>query len=200
MAIAAHGPLTDRSGGAIEIVNEGCEPTDAHLVSLCANGDRAALQTLYLRHASAVYNRSLHVLCDRTLAADITQDIFLRLWRQPERFDDGRGTLRTFLLTQAKARSIDLIRSDGARRARESAWSTVREVDVLDHADIVDRAYEVRLALATLPEHERRPVVLAFYQGFTYREVAEHLGVSEGTVKSRIRRALARLRDEALTW
>ena len=123
--------------------------------------------------------------------------MFLRLWNLPDRFDAARGSLRTYLLTQTHGLSVDVIRAEAARRAREerdarltseSSYDLEREVWDLTQAEYV------RDALGRLSEGERRAIELAYFGGHTYREVAVLLGEPEGTVKSRIRSGLGRLR------
>jgi RNA polymerase sigma-70 factor, ECF subfamily len=173
------------------------DASDTGLVLRVARSDADALGELYRRHAGTILSLAKRLLGDRARAEEITQDVFLRLWNQPERFDPARGTLRTFLLSQAHSRSIDLIRSDQARVRRE----TGAEINLID--DGIDVAAfdmalgdRVRSALATIGEEERRAIELAYFGGMTYRQVAVVLGEPEGTVKSRIRSGLRRLRPE----
>ena len=158
--------------------------------------DQAALARIYDRLGNAVYGLSRQVLKDDGLAQDVTQEIFLRLWNEPQRFDPERGSLRSFLLREAHSRSIERVRSEEARRQRESR-SEFRDRPVpLDIEDDVLRSLtsnEVRNALSQLPEGERSAIVLAYYGGHSYREVASVLGAPEGTVKSRIRSGLLKL-------
>ncbi|MCG9477523.1 MAG: sigma-70 family RNA polymerase sigma factor [Actinomycetia bacterium] len=158
--------------------------------------DQSALARIYDRFGSAVYGLSRQVLKDDGLAQDVTQEIFLRLWNEPQRFDPERGSLRSFLLREAHSRSIERVRSEEARRQRESR-SEFRDRPVpLDIEDDVLRSLtsdEVRNALSQLPEGERSAIVLAYYGGHSYREVASVLGAPEGTIKSRIRSGLLKL-------
>ena len=158
--------------------------------------DQTALARIYDRLGNAVYGLSRQVLKDDGLAQDVTQEIFLRLWNEPQRFDPERGSLRSFLLREAHSRSIEKVRSEEARRQRESR-SEFRDRPVpLDIEDDVLRSLtsdEVRNALSQLPEGERSAIVLAYYGGHSYREVASVLGAPEGTIKSRIRSGLLKL-------
>ena len=171
--------------------------SDAALVVSVGRFDEAALAELYERHGGAVFALSRRLLNNRTLAEEVTQEIFLRLWNRPERFDAARGTLRAFLLADTHGRSIDLLRSEAARRDRETRDGRLApeptfnlENEVLSNV----RAEQVRAALAELADGERRAIELAYFGGYTYREVAEELGEPEGTVKSRIRSGMKRLR------
>ena len=158
--------------------------------------DQSALARIYSRLGNAVYGLSRQVLKDEGLAQDVTQEIFLRLWNEPQRFDPQRGSLRSFLLREAHSRSIEKVRSEEARRQRESR-SEFRERPV--HRDTEDdvitslTSNEIRNALSQLPDAERSAIVLAYYGGHSYREVASVLGAPEGTIKSRIRSGLLKL-------
>ena len=152
---------------------------------------------MYRRHGSAVFGLARRVTGDGTAAEDVTQEVFFRLWSQPDRFDPDRGSLRSFLLAQSHSRAVDLVRSRAARSRREeqdarttphAGYDLEREVWDLTVADQVARA------MTSLPEEERAAIELAYYGGYTYREVATLLSQPEGTVKSRIRNGLRRMR------
>ena len=173
------------------------EASDAQLVTLIARYSEVALAEVYRRHGGAVYGLARRVLNNATEAEDVTQEVFLRLWNQPERFDPARGALRSFLLTQSHARSVDAIRSLNSRRAREvnDAHRTARsDYDMQHEVWDITMAEELTHALAQLPEEERRAIELAYFQGLTYVKVAEILNEPEGTVKSRIRSGMRRMR------
>jgi RNA polymerase sigma-70 factor (ECF subfamily) len=169
---------------------------DSELVELIGDSSSEALAEAYRRHSGPVYGLALRLVREQAKAEDVTQEVFLRLWNRPEAFDPDRGSLRSYLLSHAHGRSIDLIRSEGARRNREEregrkapvAGPSLEE-EVMDMA----RAEQLRDALATLSDNERSAIELAYFGGYTYREVAEILGEPEGTVKSRIRIGLKRL-------
>lgn len=175
------------------------ELSDAALVVAIGRWRQDALAEAYRRHAGAVFALARRVLGDNAPAEEVVQEVFLRLWNQPDRFDPERGTLRSYLLAQTHGRSVDLLRSESARRRREerdvrrtaeAGYDLEREVTDLAVAD------HVKLALGALPPDERRAIELAYFGGHTYREVAALLDAPEGTVKSRIRTGLRRLRDE----
>lgn len=172
--------------------------SDAGLVLLVARWHESALAELYRRHGGAVFGLARRILFDAVLAEEIVQEVFLRLWTEPERYDPERGSLRAYLLARTHSRAIDVLRSEGARRQREEreARRTAEAgYDVEHEVWDLTLAEQVREALTALPETERRPIELAFFAGHTYREVAQLLGEPEGTVKGRIRAGLRRMHD-----
>jgi RNA polymerase sigma-70 factor, ECF subfamily len=173
--------------------------SDAALVVAIARYHQDALSEAYRRHAGAVFGLARRLLAERTLAEEVVQEVFLRLWNEPERYDPARGALRSYLLAQAHGRAVDLLRSEGARRAREEreARATAESGYNLEH-EVWDlaAAEQVRQAVQKLPPSERQCIALAYFGGRTYREVAAQLAEPEGTVKSRIRSGLKRLREE----
>jgi RNA polymerase sigma-70 factor (ECF subfamily) len=171
--------------------------SDAALVLRVARFDEEAFAELYRRHAPAVYGLAKSVLRNGSQAEDVTQEIFLELWRFPEKFDPDRGALRSYLVMRAHSRAIDVLRSEQSRRVREAKVGSNVDVTFSVEAAAVEvvSAEGVRMALEALPESERTMVVLAYYLGLSYREVARAVGEPEGTVKSKIRRALQRMKD-----
>lgn len=173
--------------------------SDAVLVVAISRYRQEALAEAYRRHAGAVFALARRLLVDAALAEEVVQEVFLRIWNQPEKFDPERGTLRSYLLAQCHGRSVDLLRSETSRRVREErdARRTAESGYDLEH-EVVDLsvAERVKEALSTLPEMEREAIALAYFGGHTYREVADMLDQPEGTVKSRIRAGLKRLRTE----
>ncbi len=173
------------------------EASDAQLVTAIARYSELALAEVYRRHGGAVYGLAKRVLSNATEAEDVTQEVFVRLWNQPDRFDPSRGSLRSFLLAQSHGRAVDSVRSLNSRRLRENrdadgaasaAYDLQHEVWDLSVAD------QVSTAMGELPVEERRAIELAYFEGHTYVEVAELLSQPEGTVKTRIRNGMRRMR------
>ena len=173
------------------------ETSDSGLVVAIARYREDALAEAYRRHGGAVFALARRVLSDLTTAEEVVQEVFLRLWTAPDKFDPDRGSLRSYLLAQTHGRSVDLLRSDTSRRRREEreALQTAEAGYDLEHEvwdlTVADKVKEV---VAGLPAPERRAIELAYFGGHTYREVASLLGEPEGTVKSRIRVGLQRMR------
>ena len=172
---------------------------DVGLVIAIARYNADAFAEAYRRHAGAIFALAQRLLWERALAEEMVQEIFLRLWEQPDRFDQSRGSLRSFLLMDAHARCVDRIRSDSRRRDREERSARadlVTDYDLDLEAYDLDIAEQVREAMATLSDAERRAIELAYFGGHTYREVARILDQPEGTIKSRIRTGLTRVRAQ----
>lgn len=159
-------------------------------------GDDTALAAVYDQYAALVYGVSVRLLGDQGLASDVCQDVFVSLWQRPDRYDPDLGSLRTWLVTLARRRAIDVLRQRGRRAGREQragAAAPVAPPDIEEAAAALVDGERVRRALVELAPEQRRAIELAFYDGMTYRQVATHLGLPEGTVKSRMRLGLARL-------
>jgi len=174
---------------------------DVGLVIAIARYNGDAFAEAYRRHAGAVFALAQRLLWERALAEELVQETFLRLWEHPDRFDQARGSLRSFLLMDAHARGVDRIRSDSRRREREERTAraaVVADYDLDLEAYDLDVAEQVRDVMATLTDGERRAIELAYFGGHTYREVARILAEPEGTIKSRIRTGLMRLRTQLL--
>ena len=174
------------------------DASDATLVFAIARFQQDALAEAYRRHAGAVFALANRVTGEAAMAEETTQDVFLRLWNSPDRFDPERGTLRSFLLAQAHSRAVDAVRSESARKQREdkqvretaeAGYDVEREVWDLAVAD------SVKAAVSDLPAEERRAIELAYFGGHSYRDVATMLAQPEGTVKTRIRNGLRRMRS-----
>jgi RNA polymerase sigma-70 factor (ECF subfamily) len=152
----------------------------------------------YREHGRAVQAQAVRV-CGPTLAIDVTQDVFLHLWSHPEKFDPSRGSLRSYLLVMAHNKAVDSLRAESARSARELGIAEPSRQHLVD-ADAEeallrhDLTARVDAALEQLPFSQREAIVLAYFGGVSYHQVARLLGLPEGTVKGRIRMGLQKLR------
>jgi len=179
---------------------------DALLVTRILAGDESALGVVYDQHAGLVYGLARQVTRDEQIASDVTQEVFTYLWETPDRVDLSRGSLRTFLAVLAHRRAVDEVRRY-ARRSRAETASALPEAEDGPEAHVVAaaaqnwRTQHLSALLGRLPAEQRTAVRLAYYEGLTYVQVANALGIPEGTAKSRLRAALIRLRalltDEA---
>jgi RNA polymerase sigma-70 factor, ECF subfamily len=171
--------------------------SDARLVVSIARLQQDALAEVHRRYGGAVLAFARRLLHDRAPAEDVAQDVFVHLWRNPTAFDPERGSLRSYLFAQTHGRSVDLLRSEHARRTREerSVRLTPHEGSAVDReAWLLFAGTQARAALESLNDGERVAIELAYFGGLTYREVAADLGEPEGTIKTRIRTGLARMR------
>jgi RNA polymerase sigma-70 factor (ECF subfamily) len=179
---------------------------DALLVERIRAGDDRALAAIYDQHAGLVYGLARRVCRDEQLARDVTQEVFAYLWEMPDRVDLARGSLRTYLAMLAHRRAVDEVRRQEAR-VRAEAFSAVPqpedgpETRVVDSATRTWREKHLAALLDMLSAEQQAALQLAYYDGLTYVQVAKALGIPEGTAKTRLRAALARLRtlltDEA---
>ena len=169
------------------------------LLLRAGRGDQSAFGELYDELAPMVHGVVLKVVRDPAMSEEVTQEVFVELWRLAARFDGTKGTARSWAATLAHRRAIDRVRSEQASRDRNDRDAqramAPHDVVVAEVETTLDVA-RVRRALAQLSDLQREAVELAYFGGHTYREVAVLLGVAEGTVKSRIRDGLIRLRDE----
>lgn len=166
---------------------------DADLAAGVAAGDRSALEVVFKEHGGPVKGVAWRVLKDENLAEDIVQETFVTFWDDPGKYKPERGTLRTFLLTIAHRKAVDMVRSEVARSRREERPPDRKHIDVEEEVGVRDLSETVRRALDELSEGEREAIVLAYYGGLSYVNVAERLGMPEGTVKSRIRAGMKKL-------
>jgi RNA polymerase sigma-70 factor (ECF subfamily) len=189
--------IGSRDAGVTRSEAERRAADDARLAVAVAARDEQALAELYRRHVGPCLGLARRVLGDRTLGEEVVQEVFVRTWHDPSRFDPARGSMRSFLLAQVHGRAVDLLRAESARRAREERQalrSPTVDLDLEREVMELTEAETVRDALATLTDGEREAIKLAYFGGHTYREVAVILDQPEGTVKSRIRAGLLRLR------
>lgn len=172
---------------------------DAQLANRIRAGHAEALGELYDVYASRALATALRVVGDRDEAEDIVHDAFVAVWRKIDRFDAERGSLRAWLMTVVRNRAIDRVRARRPRINLDAAdeRSLLRTGPNPTWEAFASRAsaHDVRSAMAELPDEQRQAVELAYFEGYTYREVAEVTGVPPGTANGRLRLALTKLRD-----
>jgi len=185
---------SQKSGGAASIC-------DADWMDRLAQGDSGAFETLYDRYASLVYSISLRISRQPTSAEEIVQDVFLLLWRNAARYQASRGPLGPWLATVARNRALDYLRRSPERQRRheESGNLDLPGSVAAPHLELLiddaRRAQLVRACLRELPEPQRRAIELAYFEGMTHTEIAAALSEPIGTVKTRIRSGLIRMRE-----
>jgi RNA polymerase sigma-70 factor, ECF subfamily len=173
---------------------------DVALADRLLRRDETALREAIDAYGGVVYGMARRVVADPNLAEEVAQDTFLALWRRPGAFDSLRGSLQAFLLGVARNKAVDLVRREQSLRRRHDALiaeaATASKIDEAhEQMTGVDDREEIRRALASLSEVQREAVVLAYFGGRTYREVATELGIPEGTAKTRLRDGLMKLRE-----
>ena len=171
---------------------------DQEMLRRIAAGESAALGELYDRYGSLSYGLALRIVGNAGDAEEIVQDVFLHVWRQSERYDPARATLAGWILMLTRSRAIDRLRARQARpplAAHDLDWSHGASDNQEVAAITKEAATRVKAELEALPQAMRQAIELAYYDGLTHSEIAERLQEPLGTVKSRLRAALLRLRD-----
>jgi RNA polymerase sigma-70 factor (ECF subfamily) len=168
---------------------------DGPLVDRLLAGDDEALDEAFDRYGALVYGVARRTLRDGSAAEDVVQEVFTTLWAHPERFDPQRGSLRAYLGMQAHGRAIDALRSESSRTDRELRHHdlSTRSRGFGNELESTTMQQLVKEAIDRLPHEQRQVVELAYFGGYTHREVAAILGIPEGTAKSRIRGAQSKL-------
>jgi RNA polymerase sigma-70 factor, ECF subfamily len=174
---------------------------DEEMMQLVQAGDPRAFELLYDRHGAAAFSLAYRMVGNRTSAEDVTQEAFLSIWRSRLRYDQARGSVRTWVLGIVHNRAIDALRRSVAHDRRRETMDGVEErFESRDRTDIEaarrEEARSVRSALATLPEDQRRTIELAYFGGFSHSQIADLLDEPVGTVKGRMRLGLEKLRRQ----
>jgi RNA polymerase sigma-70 factor, ECF subfamily len=183
-------------------MSSSAHPSDEELLQRMALRDPEALRVLYRRHARVVHGVALAVLGSEGPAEEVTQDVFLRAWDKAESYQSEKARVSTWLARIARNRAIDVLRRSETRAARVedpgASLDLLADATAEDPGTSAETAWQrrvVRAAIAQLPPDQRRALSLAFLRGLTHREIAELLGDPLGTVKTRIRDAMHRLKD-----
>jgi RNA polymerase sigma-70 factor, ECF subfamily len=177
---------------------EQLQTADVELLKAVARGDEEALAKIYDRYRVILFGLLVRILNSREEAEDVLQEVFLQVWRRAADFDEKRGKPFTWLVTLARSRGIDRLRTLAARERVAQAGAREASELVSDAATDTFRSEQrglVNSALAQLPEEQKRPLVLAYFDGLTQSEIAVKLGAPLGTVKTRMRSGMTKLRD-----
>jgi RNA polymerase sigma-70 factor (ECF subfamily) len=179
----------------MEQLSSAMDRSDESLVASIANGDRVALASLYDRHAGRLLGFAHWLGLTSFDAQDVVHDVFLELWQHAGDFDASRGSAETWMLVRMRSRILDHLRKINRRKLSFSD-----DLDAIsaasDGRSNVDRHLHLRRRLATLPMNQQQVIILAFLEGLSYDEIARHLAIPFGTVKSRLSSALAKLREK----
>ena len=175
---------------------------DEELMQRLLHKDKRAFEAIFDRYGDLVYSTSLRVLRDAHLAQDVSQEIFVRLWRKPESYVAERGRFLTWLISVTRNRAVDEIRSRSRRLRHETASPEEQEREIPAgegndpalNAQLAEQARTVRAALALLPPEQRQVIELAYFGGLTQQEISDRLEQPLGTVKTRIRLGMQKLR------
>jgi RNA polymerase sigma-70 factor (ECF subfamily) len=169
------------------------------LLARVARGDEAAFEQTYDQVADAVFGLVRRVVRDPAQSEEVTQEVLIEVWRTASRYEPARGSAMAWIMTMAHRRAVDRVRSEQAASDRQARAANREQVVVYDEvAEDVEARLDrerVRRCLETLTDLQRQSVALAYYEGYTYREVAELLTVPLGTVKTRMRDGMIRMRD-----
>lgn len=174
------------------------DKADDDVVERLLARDEQALREVVDAHGAAVYGMSRRILGDSALAEEVAQDTFMALWRRPGAFDPARGSLRGFLLGVARNKAVDLVRKEERLSRTKDALmhEAAAQSDSVADDESLARRHEIVTALSRLSRLQKEALVLAYFGGRTYREVAEELGIPEGTAKTRLRDGLVNLRRQ----
>ena len=173
---------------------------DAQLVTAIGDGNTRALELLYDRYSALVYKIAMRILRAEEAAADLTQEIFLSLWNRPDRYNPDRGSLAVFLSVMTRSQALNRIRQSQSQarlvqRLGQMTMPDPIESPLLDQAALGELSDRVCMALQQLPENQRQVLELAYYEGLSQSDITEKTGIPLGTVKSRSRQGLLKLRD-----
>jgi RNA polymerase sigma-70 factor, ECF subfamily len=177
---------------------EPAQVTDVYLLRAIARRDESALGSLYDRYRLILFGLLVRILNSREEAEDILQDVFLQVWRRATDFDERRGKPFTWLVTLARSRAIDRLRHLSSRERTVNAAAGARSDEVSDAAQDALRSEQREIvagALAELPEEQRRALMLAYFEGLTQSEIAARTGTPLGTIKTRMRSGMIKLRE-----
>lgn len=182
----------------IPFMEDASHQNDRQLIQRVAAREQDALRALYEQYSGPVYNMAYQVTRHQQAAEDVTQDVFFQIWRWPERWNPDKGRFISWVLTVARYTAIDHVRREQRQPTLEPPDEDMVQPPVNGHHDAyaeADRNREIRRHLKALPQEQRTVILLAFFRGMTHEEIARHLKLPVGTVKSRIRLGMKKLRE-----
>lgn len=170
---------------------------DKTLIDKISEREDAALVVLYQRHAKSVFNVAYYVLQNRTLAEEVTQDVFFLVWQHPRKWDAGKGNLGSWLMSVTRFMAIDRLRHEKSRRqdGTQSLEELADHIASKGALNTPEDSVLLRTLLKRLPKDQREVLMLSYFRGLTQIEIAQRLNVPEGTIKSRLRLSLEKLRE-----
>jgi RNA polymerase sigma-70 factor, ECF subfamily len=181
------------------LLPERAQDNDVELIQAIAARDEAALARLYDRYRVILFGLLMRILNNREEAEDVLQEVFLQVWRKAGDFDENRGRPFTWLVTLGRSRGIDRLRTLSARERAVEAGAREASEEISDAASDAFKSEQrglVNEALAQLPDEQKRPLMLAYFDGLTQSEIATRLGAPLGTVKTRMRTGMLKLREQ----
>ncbi len=196
-----------RTGSRVRIPNEASNSEDLALLAQVSQKDQKALETLYAKYQRVVYSLVLRIVRDEDEASELLQDVFVQVWQKADLFDQDRGNFNTWLLTLAHNKAINTLRSKAyKKRALENRgdaddivkWAGDAATDTrtpLSEQIADDARTQVLEALRQIPEAQRQALILAYYEGLSQSEIAERLDVPLGTIKTRMRQGMLKLKE-----
>ncbi|SDS47943.1 sigma-70 family RNA polymerase sigma factor [Brevibacterium picturae] len=198
-SVPRHGP----PGGDLQsppgVTTTASDPSSDQLLRIAA-GDRSAFEEIFVAQSRILMAVILRIVRSQSLAEEVLQECFTEVWTRCSSFDPERGTGRAWLITLCRRRAIDCVRSVQAQQDRDFADGLRSSAGVGEQVEqtVIDKSESDRTvtALKILPEEQAHPIVMAFYQGLTHAQISEHLKVPLGTIKSRIRDGMKKLREE----
>jgi RNA polymerase sigma-70 factor (ECF subfamily) len=166
---------------------------DARLLAELAAGDDKAAGKLFDRYGGLAYNLAARILKNSSEAEEVVQELFVRIWREAAKFDPARGEVKSYLVRMARSMAIDRLRSSASRAKREESYAA-EAVEENPSSAASEQGRLVKQALSQLPEDERNILVAAYFEGYTQSELAERFGLPLGTVKSKVRQGMQKMR------
>jgi RNA polymerase sigma-70 factor, ECF subfamily len=190
-----------RSVGIVAMASDIRDLADEEVMQLVQSGNPRAFELLYDRHGGAAFSLAYRMVGNRVTAEDVTQEAFLSIWRSRLRYDQARGSVRTWVLGIVHNRAIDALRRSFVHDRRRETMEGVEERHEAPERTEVEaarreEARSIRSALDTLPDEQRRTIELAYFGGFSHRQIADMLDTPIGTVKGRMRLGLEKMRQQ----